>query len=92
MVKNPPVMRETWVQSLGGEDRLAEGMTTYSRTLAWRIPMDRGAWRATVPGVTKSQTRLSNSARQGWINMFLPGWEKAMVKIFFLERVVGRAY
>ena len=54
--------------------------------------MDRGAWRATVPGVMKSQTRLSDSAWQGWINPgFLPGWEEAMVKIFFLERVVGRA-
>ena len=28
------------------------------RILAWRIPMDRGAWQVTVPGVTKSQTRL----------------------------------
>ena len=90
MVKNPPVMRD--LGSIPGwEGRLAEGMTTYSSTLAWRIPMDRGAWRATVPGVTKSQIQLSDSARQGWINMFLPRWEKAMVKIFFLERVVGRA-
>ena len=32
---------------------------TCSSILAWRIPMDRGAWRATVHGVTKSQTRLS---------------------------------
>ena len=35
-------------------------MATHSSVLAWRIPMDRGAWRATVHGVTKSQTRLSN--------------------------------
>ena len=37
-------------------------MATHSNILAWRIPMDRGAWRAAVHGVTKSQTRLSNRA------------------------------
>ena len=35
-------------------------MATHSSSLAWRIPMDRGAWRAIVHGVAKSQTRLSN--------------------------------
>ena len=39
-------MQETWVQSLGWEDLLEEGMATHSSILAWRIPMDRGAWRA----------------------------------------------
>ena len=38
MVKNPPVMKETWVQSLGWEDPLENGMATHSSTLAWRIP------------------------------------------------------
>ena len=37
-----------------------EGMATHSSILAWRIPMDSGAWRATVYGVTKSQSQLSN--------------------------------
>ena len=59
MVKNPPVMWETWVRSLGWEDPLEEGMATHSSILAWRIPMDRGAWGSTVHGVAKSQTRLS---------------------------------
>ena len=40
----------------GWEDPLEEGMATHSRILGWRIPMDRGAWWATVHGVTKSQT------------------------------------
>ena len=31
-------MRETWVQSLGWEDPLEEGMATHSSTLAWKIP------------------------------------------------------
>ena len=37
-VKNPPAMRETWVQSLGCEDSLEKGVATQSSTLAWRIP------------------------------------------------------
>ena len=56
MVKNPPAMWEIWVRSLCWEDPLEEGMATHSIILAWRIPMDRGAWRATVHGVVKSQT------------------------------------
>ena len=61
-VKNLPAMWETWVQSLGWEDPLEEGMATHSSILAWKIPMDRGAWRATVHVVTKSWTRLSDEA------------------------------
>ena len=60
MVKNPPAMREAWVQSLGAEDPLEEGMATDSNILAWRIPMDRGAGQAIVHGVAKSRTRLSD--------------------------------
>ena len=44
MVKNPPEKLETWVQSLGWEDPQEEGMATNSTIIAWRIPMDRGAW------------------------------------------------
>ena len=54
MVKNLPAMQETWVQSLGWEDSLEEVITTHSSILAWRIPMDRGAWWAAVHGVTES--------------------------------------
>ena len=60
MVKNLPAMWETWVQSLGWEDPLEENMATHSSILAWRIPMDRGAWQATVEGVKKSQILLSD--------------------------------
>ena len=59
MVNNLPAVWETWVQSLGWEDPLEEGMATHSAILARRIPMDRGAWRATVHGVTKSRTQMS---------------------------------
>ena len=61
MDRNPPAMQEpqkTWIQSLGLEDPLEEGMATHSSILAWRIPMDRGAWGITVHGVAESQTRL----------------------------------
>ena len=61
MVKNLPAMRETWVRSLGWEDPLEEGMATQSSIRAWRIPMDRGAWGATVHGVAKSRTQLKHS-------------------------------
>ena len=55
-VENLPKMRETWVQSLGWEDPLEEGMATHSSIIDWRIPIDRGAWQATVLEVAKSQT------------------------------------
>ena len=56
MVKNPPAVWETWVRSLGWEVPLEESIATCSGILAWRIPIDRGAWWARVHGVTKSQT------------------------------------
>ena len=56
LVKNLPAMWETWIRSLGWKDPLEEGMATHSSTLAWRIPIDRGAWRATVRGVTELDT------------------------------------
>ena len=60
MVENLSAMQETWVQSLGQEDPLEEGMATHSSILVWRIPVDRGAWQAAVLRVVKSQTRLSD--------------------------------
>ena len=51
-------MPETRVQFLDWEAPLEEGMATHSSILAWRIPMNRKAWWATVHRVAKSQTRL----------------------------------
>ena len=56
LVKNPSAMQETWVQSLGWNDPLEEGMASHSSIIAWRIPIDRGAWQVAVHGVVKSQT------------------------------------
>jgi len=61
VVKNLPASVEDieiQVQSLGQEGSLQESMATHSSILAWRIPMDRGAWWTTVHKVTKSQTGL----------------------------------
>ena len=54
-VKNLPAM-ETWVRSLGQEDPLEKEMASHFSILARRVPMDRGAWWATVHGVPKSWT------------------------------------
>ena len=43
-VKNLPAVQETQVQSLGWEDPLGKEMATRSNILAWKNPMDRGAW------------------------------------------------
>ena len=66
-VKNLPTVQETWVPFQGWEDTLEKVMDSFSRNsqeyssiLAWRIPMDRGTWWATVHGVEKSQTQLSD--------------------------------
>ena len=59
-LKRMPAMQETWVRTLGREDALEKGMATHSSILSWENPMDGGAWWATVHGVTKSRTRLSD--------------------------------
>ena len=62
LLKNPPAMWETWVQSLGWEDPLEKGEATHSSILAWRIPWTvYSPWGCnTVHEVTKSWTQLSN--------------------------------
>ena len=49
-------MQETQGGSLGWENPLEKGMAAHSSILAWRIPTDRGAWRAAVHGAVKSWT------------------------------------
>ena len=60
MVKNLPALQETTVLFLGWESPLEKEMATHSSILAWRNPMDRTAWQATVHVVTKSQARLND--------------------------------
>ena len=56
MVKNLPAMWETWVRSMGWEDPLEEGTATHSSILAWRIPMERGAWEIISLGISFKNT------------------------------------
>ena len=58
LVKNPPAMQESQIQSLGGEDPLKKEMATHSSILAWRIPWTEEP--GGLQGVTKSHTRLRN--------------------------------
>ena len=56
MVRNPSAVLEIQVWSLSQEDPLEKGMATHSSIFAWRNSMDRGAWYATIHGVTKRVT------------------------------------
>ena len=60
MVKHLPAMQETQVRSLGREDPLEKEMATPLQYPYLENSIDGGAWRATVRGVTKSWTRLSD--------------------------------
>ena len=60
VVKNSPIMQEMQVQSLGWEDPLEKEMAIHSSILAWEIPWTEKPGRATVHGVRKSQTLLSD--------------------------------
>ena len=88
-------MQETQGQSLGWEHPLEREIATHFSILAWRIPMNRGAWWATVHGVTKSQTQLSNfhiyySVALKKINRFEPNLQQmfndwVLIKNFFFS-------
>ena len=67
MVKNLPALQETWVQSLGQEDPLEKGMATHSSILAWEIPMNRGAWQATVHGGHKESDMTKQAMRNKFV-------------------------
>ena len=56
MVKNLSAMWETWVQSLGWEDLLEEGMATHSSILAWRTPWTEKTGGYSPQGRKKSDT------------------------------------
>ena len=51
-VKSLPAVPGTQVQSMGREDALEKGTAAHTSILAWKIPIDGGAWQAPVHGVT----------------------------------------
>ena len=59
LVKNPPAMWETWVQSLGWEDPLEKGIATYSSILAWRTPWTEESGALQSMGVTRVRHDLA---------------------------------
>ena len=63
MVKNLAAMQETWFRSLGWEDALEKWMAAHSSILAWRSPMDRGAWWATIDGGHKKSDMTEQLTR-----------------------------
>ena len=82
-LKNLPAMWETWVRSLSWEDTLERGMSTHLSILAQRIPMDRGVWKATVHGITKSRTRLSDFQMLHTWNLKLQISYKSVFFVFY---------
>ena len=73
LVKNPPAMQETWVQSLGWEDPLEKGKATHSSILAWGIP-----WTVQSTGLQRVRhdwATVTSSWRREWqpAPIFLPG-------------------
>ena len=64
-VKNPPVMWQNWVPSLGWEDPLEEGMATHSSILAGKIPWTEVSGGLQSIRVVKSQTRMKQQAHKG---------------------------
>ena len=85
-VKNPPAMQkiqETWVRSLGWEDPLEEENGYTLQYSCPEKPMDRGAWRATVHGVAKSRTRLSDQVCAAENTPpVLPKWRRDSAPVF----------
>ena len=65
MVKNLPIMQETWVQSLGREDPLKEGMATHSSVLGWRIQ-----WTEELGGLQSMVRKESDTTGQLTLSLF----------------------
>ena len=65
MVKNCPAIRETWVQSLGWEDPLEEGMATHFSILTWRISMNRGRLQSLGLQIVGHKWATKHSTAQG---------------------------
>ena len=82
MEKNLTARWETWVQSLGWEDPLEEGMATHSNILAWRIPMDRGAWWA-YDGVAESATTQQLSTAQHSLIFKIEDLHREFCSVFY---------
>ena len=74
-------MWEMWVRSLGGEDPLVKKMATHSQYFCLENSMDRGVWRATIHGVTMSQTLFSDWAPNIISDVKLNSWSSPWIQL-----------
>ena len=65
MVKNPPAMQETWVQSLGQEDSLEKEMAIHSSILAWETPWTEGPGEPQSVSLLRDGYNLATKQQQG---------------------------
>ena len=65
MVRNPPVMQEMWVRSLGWEDPLGKEMATHSSILAWEIPRTEESGGLSSMGSKRVRHDLASKQQQG---------------------------
>ena len=72
MVKNPPAMEETWVQSLGREDPLEQEMATHSSILGWRIPWKEEPTQTSLSGELIDKVWPTHTRRRGEALTVLP--------------------
>ena len=84
MVKCLPAMQETWVQSWGQEDPLEKEMAIHS---CLENAMGGGAWSATVPGVAKSRTRLSDFT----VTFFLNFSDRLSLSLVYFQLLHGKS-
>ena len=89
LLKNLPAVQKTPVRFLCWKDPLEKGKSTHPSILALRIPVDRGAWQATVHGVAKSRT-LSEplSLSLSGCNWHIPPLPQSAVISFYIFRLL----
>ena len=83
MVKNSPANAGDMGSIPGSEDPLEKEMATHSSILAWKNPMDREAWRATVPGVARVRHDLVTKQQQRAIHIIYLLINKSDMKISY---------
>ena len=90
LVKNLPVMQETWVRSLGREDPLEEEMATHSSTLAWRVPWTEEPGRLQSMGSQRVTHDCATNFQLSFSTAGLPGNSYSPFKLLqvFLRREI----